>query len=70
VVANTLNSFRNGAVGFIDWLDVLLATIGNAKDTTGMFVDVRFRSTASRSRRLVTVHIPNIALKLCDLRAL
>ena len=21
VVANTLNSFRNGAVGFIDWLD-------------------------------------------------
>ena len=23
VVANTLNLFRNGAVGFIDWLDVL-----------------------------------------------
>ncbi len=22
VVANTLNSFRNGAVGFIDWLDL------------------------------------------------
>jgi hypothetical protein len=22
VVANTLNFFRNGAVGFIDWLDV------------------------------------------------
>ena len=22
VVANTLNLFRNGAVGFIDWLDV------------------------------------------------
>jgi hypothetical protein len=21
VVANTLNAFRNGAVGFIDWLD-------------------------------------------------
>jgi hypothetical protein len=23
VVANTLNSFRNGAVGFIDWLGLL-----------------------------------------------
>src|SRR6266576_6375480 len=23
VVANTLNSFRNGAVGFIDWLDLV-----------------------------------------------
>ena len=24
VVANTLDSFRNGAVGFIDWLDLTL----------------------------------------------
>ena len=24
VVANTLNLFRNGAVGFIDWLDLSL----------------------------------------------
>src|SRR6266550_5324655 len=24
VVANTLNLFRNGAVGFIDWLDLLM----------------------------------------------
>ena len=23
VIANTLNAFRNGAVGFIDWLDLL-----------------------------------------------
>jgi hypothetical protein len=66
-VANTLNLFPNGAVGFIGWLDVLLATIGNAKDTASVLIDVRFRSTASRSRRLITVHIPNIALELCDL---
>jgi len=25
-VANTVNSFRNGAVGFIDWLDRLIST--------------------------------------------
>ena len=24
VVANTLNAFRNGAVGFIDWLDAFI----------------------------------------------
>jgi len=26
-VANTLNTFRNGAVGFIDWLDACVATL-------------------------------------------
>ena len=26
VVANTLNTFRNGAVGFIDWLDAFIRT--------------------------------------------
>jgi hypothetical protein len=26
LVANTLNLFRNGAVGFIDWLDVVVVT--------------------------------------------
>jgi hypothetical protein len=27
-VANTLKSYRNGAVGFIDWLDSYEATVG------------------------------------------
>ena len=27
-MANTLNTFRNGAVGFIDWLDAALETTG------------------------------------------
>ena len=30
VVANELNSFRNGAVGFIDWLDEAGRTKGEA----------------------------------------
>jgi hypothetical protein len=30
VVANRLNSFRNGAVGFIDWLDEAGRTTGEA----------------------------------------
>ena len=30
VVANKLNSFRNGAVGFIDWLDEAGRTTGEA----------------------------------------
>jgi hypothetical protein len=29
VVANTLNSFRNGAVGFIYWLDALVCIEGD-----------------------------------------
>ena len=32
VVANTLNSFRRGAVGFIDWLDAAARTTGAALD--------------------------------------
>jgi hypothetical protein len=27
-VANTLNAFRNGAVGFVDWLDAADRTTG------------------------------------------
>jgi hypothetical protein len=34
VVTNTLNSFRQGAVGFIDWLDVGRATF---KDYSAIF---------------------------------
>jgi hypothetical protein len=30
VAANTLNLFRNGAVGFIDWLDVIIINLGLA----------------------------------------
>ena len=29
VVANTLNAFRNGAVGFIDWLDALRVNLAD-----------------------------------------
>jgi hypothetical protein len=31
VVANTLNLFRNGAVGFIDWLDGLCGSISGVE---------------------------------------
>jgi len=33
-VANTLNLFRNGGVGFIDWLDVTVSssTVGTEDD--------------------------------------
>jgi hypothetical protein len=39
VVTNTLNSFRNGAVGFIEWLDVSLRIISACAD----YIDRRCR---------------------------
>jgi hypothetical protein len=41
-MANTLKLFRNGAVGFIDWLDVTISvTRVNAKGGTRIELPVR-----------------------------
>jgi hypothetical protein len=43
-VANTLKLFRQGAVGFIDWLDGLSA-MNNPQDLTICFADVCLSDT-------------------------
>jgi hypothetical protein len=39
-VANTLNAFRGGAVGFIVWLDVAVSGVKGVKARFGIVVQV------------------------------
>ncbi len=36
VVTITLNTFRNGAVGFIDWLDLIDDSVRSTKDLSNL----------------------------------
>jgi len=50
VVANTLNLFRNGPVGFIDWLDVLRGTnLPNKKDKENDKPDIPNKDTPAQT---------------------
>ena len=63
-MANTLNSFRNGAVGFFDWLGV--GTLLRARVCRSVSISLGDESVAVKPDNLVTPRLHAVIVWVCE----